>query len=79
MKEVSEALDAFSLELFSLQGGYAEKTIETAFENNITVYDASYVLLAIMKNTYLHTADEKPIGRLKRKHLKHVRSIKDVQ
>lgn len=40
LKEVSEALDAFSFELYSLRGEY-KRTIEAAYKNNITIYDAS--------------------------------------
>ena len=76
MKEISEALEAYSFTLYSLKGEYAEKTIETAVENGITIYDASYVALAMIKDTYMYTADEKLIEKLKEEYLKHVKSIK---
>jgi len=53
LKEISEALDSYSFSLYSLKGEYAEKTIEVAFKNNITIYDASYIALSIIKK-YLH-------------------------
>ena len=78
MKEISEALEAYSFTLYSLKGEYAEKTIETAVENGITIYDASYVALAMIRDTYLYTADEKLIEKLKGEYLKHVKSIKST-
>jgi len=32
IKEIAEALDAFSFELYPLKGGYAKKTVEVAFK-----------------------------------------------
>jgi len=79
MREISEALEAFSFELYYLKGEYVEKTLEVVFKNDITVYDASYIALAIIKDTYMYTADEKLIERLKEEYLKYVRNIKDVR
>lgn len=78
LKEISEALDSYSFNLYSLKGEYARKTIEVALENNITIYDASYISLAIMKNTCMYTADEKLMERLKEDYLKYVKKIKEV-
>ncbi|MBO3832770.1 MAG: type II toxin-antitoxin system VapC family toxin [Candidatus Brockarchaeota archaeon] len=75
MEEVSEALDSYSFNLYSLKGRYMKKTIEVAFENAITIYDASYVSLAIMKSTYLYTADRKLIDGLREEYSKYVRLI----
>ena len=78
MKEISEALEAYSFTLYSLKGEYAEKTVETAVENGITIYDASYVALAMIRDTYMYTADERLIENLKGEYLKHVKSIKST-
>jgi predicted nucleic acid-binding protein len=78
LKEISEALDSYSFSLYSLKGEYAEKTIEVALKNNITIYDASYIALSIIKNTYMYTADEKLVERLKENYLKYIRKIKEV-
>ena len=58
LEEISEALDAFSFELRPLRGSYAKKTVETAFKNNITIYDSSYITLALEENAEFFTADE---------------------
>ena len=78
MKEVSEALEAYSFTLYALKGEYAEKTVETAVENGITIYDASYVALAMIRDTHMYTADERLIEKLKGEYLKHVKSIKST-
>lgn len=78
MKEISEALDAFSFELYSLVGEYAKKTIEAAYENNITIYDASYLSLAMMKETYMYAADVKIREKLKDKYSSYVRGIRQT-
>jgi len=72
IKEIAEALDAFSFELYPLKGGYAKKTVEVAFKNSITIYDSSYISLAIMKNTYMYTADEKLMEKISREYLPYI-------
>jgi len=76
--EVSEALDSFLFNLYPLKGEYAKRAVTTSFENDITVYDSAYISLAIIKNTYLYTSDDKLIGRLKKNYLKYVKNIKDI-
>lgn len=75
MEEISEALDSYSFNLYSLKGRYMKKTIEVAFENAITIYDAAYVSLAIMKSAYLYTADSKLIDGLREEYSKYVRVV----
>jgi len=78
LKEISEALDAFSFDLYSLRGEYAKKAIEASVENNITVYDAAYISLAMVKNTIVYTADEQLIKRLKQEYFGYVNDIKKI-
>ena len=78
LMKVAEALEAFSFTLYSLKDAYARKTIETAAENNITIYDASYVALAAIKNTTMYTADKKLITQLKQKYRRNVKNIEDL-
>ncbi|MCX8188240.1 MAG: type II toxin-antitoxin system VapC family toxin [Nitrososphaeria archaeon] len=69
LKEISEALEKFSFELYPLKGEYAKKIVEITVENNITVYGASYIALAILKNTQVYTSDRKLIERLNKEFL----------
>jgi len=79
LMEISEALEAYSFSLYPLRGEYAEKTLEIAFDNDIPIYDASYVALAMIKDALMYTADEKLIHRLKDGYLKYVKSIKELK
>jgi len=76
LKETSEALDSYSFSLYSLKGEYAEKTIEVAFKNNITIYNASYIALSIIKNTCMYTSGEKLVEKLKEDYLKYIKKNK---
>jgi len=77
LKQISEALEAYSFTLYPLRGKYASKAIEVAFKNDITIYDASYIALAIIRNTQMYTADEKLMRKLKHGYQKYVKDIKD--
>jgi predicted nucleic acid-binding protein len=55
---ISEALDAYSFDLYSLEGEYSRKTVEVTFKNDITIYDAAYVTLAMIKKSVTISADE---------------------
>lgn len=78
MKEISESLEAYSFTLYPLKGEYAEKTLEIAFKNDVTVYDASYIALAMIRGTQMYTADERLIKKLKEDYLKYVKNIKEI-
>ena len=77
LKQISEALEAYSFTLYPLRGNYASRAVEVAFKNDITIYDASYIALAIIRNTQMYTADEKLMRKLKHRYQKYVKSIKD--
>ena len=77
LKQISEALEAYSFTLYPLRGNYASRAVEVAFKNGITIYDASYIALAIIRNTQMYTADEKLMRKLKHGYQKYVKSIKD--
>ncbi len=79
MKSISEALEAYSFHLYSLSGEYAEKTLEITYGNSVTVYDASYVALAIIRGTVVYTADEKLVHKLRREYRRYVRSLRDLR
>ncbi|MEM0094224.1 MAG: type II toxin-antitoxin system VapC family toxin [Thermofilum sp.] len=76
LKSAAEALDAFFFELYPLRGDYAKLALEVAHENGITLYDAAYVSLAILKNTRLYTADAKLKEKLTGKHSSYVTLLK---
>ena len=78
MMKIAEALEAYSFSLYPLKGKYAEETLKIMYNNDITVYDASYLALAVLNNTHFYTADRKLIKKLKKEYLKYVKSIDEV-
>ena len=76
LTQIAKSLSLYGIRLHSLlREEYAEKTINTALNNNISVYDASYVALAEHLQTILYTADSDLINRLRKEaktHLKHL-------
>ncbi len=78
MAQIHEALEAYSFSLYPLRGDYARKTLELALRNQITIYDASYVALALVRGTHLYTADERLVRRLGEPYSKYVRGLGEV-
>jgi predicted nucleic acid-binding protein len=76
--EISEALDAYSFDLYSLEGEYSRKTVEVTFKNNITIYDSSYISLAIIKNAFMITADEDFIKKLRENYSNYIKTLRDI-
>jgi len=78
LKNAALSISSYGIELHPLRGKLAEKTVEIAIEKDITIYDASYVALAITLNTKLYTADQKLIEKLGQKYKKTVLHISQI-
>lgn len=63
LKEVARILEDYQFVIKQFSSNYAEKTIEIAMRKGITVYDASYVALALTEGAELYTADEKLLAK----------------
>jgi len=59
LKKVARILEDYQFTIYELNGAYAEKAVEIAMRKGITIYDASYVALALIEEAELYTADEK--------------------
>lgn len=68
LKDAAISLSNYRVELHHLVGLLAERTVEIAVDENITVYDASYVALATILNTKMYTADRKLVEKLSQKY-----------
>ena len=64
------------IEYVSIFSDYMNEVLEYSMDNNVTVYDAYYIVLAKRNNAYMYTADEKLLDKVKDKE-PLVRHIKD--
>ena len=77
LKKVAHILEDYQFTLYELEGAYAEKAVEIAMRKGITVYDASYVALALIEGVDLYTADEKLLTKTQDlKITKHLKNFK---
>ena len=77
LKKIARILEDYQFALYELEGAYAEKAVEIAMRNGITIYDASYVALALIEGVDLYTADEKLLT--KTQDLKITRHLKNFK
>jgi predicted nucleic acid-binding protein len=75
LKRISLALEAYAFDLRALMGDYASHAIDLAYENDITLYDASYISLAHLEEAQMYTADRKLINKLHETYRQHVKDI----
>ena len=75
VKRISEALDAYAFDLRALRGQYAAHALDTAYENDLTLYDAAYVSLASLEGAQMYTADRKLVRKL---HEPYRRCVRDI-
>jgi len=77
LKKVARILEDYQFTLYELEGAYAEKAVEIAMRKGITIYDASYVALALIEGVDLYTADEKLLTKTQDlKITKHLKNFK---
>ncbi|MEM2906089.1 MAG: type II toxin-antitoxin system VapC family toxin, partial [Candidatus Bathyarchaeia archaeon] len=79
IKRIAESLDAYAFNLHSLRGEYAAQAIQVAFENNITIYDSSYVSLAVREAGQMYTGDQELIQKLREPYLRVVKNIRGAR
>jgi len=76
LKKVARILEDYQFTIYELEGAYAEKAVEIAMRKGITIYDASYVALALIEEADLYTADEKILTKTQDlKITKHLRNF----
>lgn len=63
LKTALKDLEDLQLTYWELRGEVAELTVDTAFKYGLTVYDASYIALALATNSPLYTADERILSK----------------
>lgn len=63
VEEVGRAIDKYGFDLYELRGKYKLEAVKVAVEEDVTVYDASYVALAKHLKTVFYTADEELVRK----------------
>lgn len=58
LEGIAESLSLYGIKYYELKGDYAKKVVRLSVKNKITVYDASYLVLAKDLKTVLYTADK---------------------
>ena len=79
LKLATASLLNYGIQTQPITSKYMEKVVEVAVKNGITIYDASYIALAITKNVKMVTSDEKLIERVKPETRKIIIHIKEIQ
>ena len=71
-----KAIDEYSFMTVQMDHNLASKVVELAQRHRITVYDATYVALAMSFNAYMFTADDRLIRKVKLPLLKHIKDFR---
>jgi len=72
LKEICLALNKYGFEIHDIEGDLKSKVVEITYRHNITVYEASYVALAMKLKTVLYTADDELLEKFP-KITRHIR------
>jgi len=72
LKEICLALNKYGFEIHDIEGDLKSKVVEIAYRHIITVYEASYVALAMKLKTVLYTADDELLEKFP-KIARHIR------
>ncbi len=72
LKEICLALNKYGFEIHDIEGDLKSKVVEIAYRHNITVYEASYIALAMKLKTVLYTADDELLEKFP-KIARHIR------
>ena len=75
LETIGIALNKYGFKTYKLEDELKKLTIDISVENNITIYDSSYVALAKYLETTLYTADQELIEKFPDTavHIKHYR------
>jgi predicted nucleic acid-binding protein len=76
VKASLKALEDLQLTLHEFQGDLAENAVEMAYRLEITVYDATYVSLALLRGGVLYTADYEVVGKASTDKVLHLSEFK---
>lgn len=75
VKSALKALEDLSIITYDFEGELREKAVELAYRFGITIYDAAYVALAIMRDASLYTADKEVVVKAQLTNVKYLSEI----
>ncbi len=76
LEELAGMIDDYEFLAFELSGNFSRQTAIVAIRLGITLYDASYVALAMMSEAILYTSDQPLIDAVKQDFVRHIRDYK---
>ncbi len=63
LKKIGSSLNKYGFITYDLENDIKDLVIKLALKENITIYDASYIALALKFNTLLYTADQELVTK----------------
>ena len=72
LKKIGSSLNKYGFITYDLENDIKDLVIKFALKEDITIYDASYIALALKFNTLLYTADQELVNKFPNiaKHIK---------
>jgi predicted nucleic acid-binding protein len=75
LREIATSLELYGIKQYALDGDYVKLLVEASMDNDITIYDATYVALAKYLNTTLYTAEDELMHMLSDEYKRYVKHI----
>ncbi|MEM0011285.1 MAG: type II toxin-antitoxin system VapC family toxin [Candidatus Bathyarchaeia archaeon] len=75
VKSALKALEDLSIITYDFEGELREKAVELAYRFGITIYDAAYVALAVIRDASLYTANKEVVVKAQLTNVKYLPEI----
>ncbi len=75
VKSALTALEDLGIITYDFRGDLRDKSIEIAYRFGVTIYDASYIALAVLQNATLYTADKEVVAKTTLTSVKHISEV----
>ena len=70
-----KTLEDMQITIHDFAGQLAIKAVEIAYKYGVTIYDAAYVALAIIRDGTLYTADNEIVSKVQLENVKHLKEL----
>ena len=75
VKSALKALEDLSIITYDFDGELREKAVELVYRFGITIYDAAYVALAVIRDAFLYTANKEVVVKAQLTNVKYLSEI----